>query len=141
MNGGVDKAVESVSERKLLVLFDSDCGFCSRCVHHAVGPWFAADCRPVAFHTVDLAVHDLTVDKCAETLHCVAPDGEITLGHEAVAAILIRSRSPWPLVGRALLLPGIRRVAAGGYALVAGNRYRLPGGTAACRINGGQEAA
>ena len=138
MNGGairgVDNGVDSSDGRKLLILFDSDCGFCSRCVHVAVGPWFAARCRPVAFQEVDLSIHNLAVDKCAESLHCVAPDGTISVGHEAVAAILRRSRRPWPLVGRLILLPGISRLAAWAYGVVAKNRHRLPGGTQECRL-------
>lgn len=132
--GGVDNDVDSAGERKLLVLFDSDCGFCSRCVHVAVGPWFSARCHPVAFQAADLSIHNLTVDKCAEALHCVAPDGRVTVGHEAVAAILRQSRFPWPLVGRAMMLPGVSRLSAWAYALVAGNRQSLPGGSAECRL-------
>lgn len=130
----VDNGVGSSGDQKLLVLFDSDCGFCSRCVGIAVGPWFAARCRPVAFQEVDLSIHSLTVDKCAEALHCVAPDGRITVGHEAVAAILRQSRRPWPFVGAAMTLPGVSRLAAWAYALVAGNRHSLPGGSAECRL-------
>lgn len=103
---GVENLGKSSGVEKLLVLFDSDCGFCSRSVQVALGSWFRADCCARPFQAVDLSFHNLTVDKCAEALHCVAPDGTVTVGHEAVAAILRRSRRPWPLVGRAMLLPG-----------------------------------
>jgi predicted DCC family thiol-disulfide oxidoreductase YuxK len=33
------------------------------------------------------------------------------------------------------LLPGVRRVADVVYRAVAANRYRLPGGTPACRVS------
>ncbi|MDF1487516.1 thiol-disulfide oxidoreductase DCC family protein [Tessaracoccus caeni] len=130
----VENLGESAKPQKLLVLFDSDCGFCSRSVRIALGAWFRADCCARAFQSVDLSIHNLAVDKCAESLHCVAPDGTISVGHEAVAAILRRSRRPWPLVGRLILLPGISRLAAWAYGVVAKNRHRLPGGTQECRL-------
>lgn len=131
---GVENLGKSSGVEKLLVLFDSDCGFCSRSVQVALGSWFRADCCARPFQAMDLSFHNLTVDKCAEALHCVAPDGTVTVGHEAVAAILRRSRRPWPLVGRAMLLPGVSRLAAWVYAAVAKNRHRLPGGTGECRL-------
>lgn len=131
---GVENLGKSSGVEKLLVLFDSDCGFCSRSVQVALGPWFRADCCARPFQAMDLSFHNLTVDKCAEALHCVAPDGTVTVGHEAVAAILLRSRRPWPLVGPAMLLPGVSRLAAWVYASVAKNRHKLPGGTGECRL-------
>ena len=131
---GVENLGKSSGVEKLLVLFDSDCGFCSRSVQVALGSWFRADCCARPFQAVDLSFHNLTVDKCAESLHCVAPDGTVTVGHEAVAAILRRSRRPWPLGGRGMLLPGVSRLAAWVYAAVANNGHRLPGGTGECRL-------
>ena len=51
-----------------------------------------------------------------------------------VATVLRASRGPWPVVGQLLRLPGVRRVAGWGYAVVARNRHRLPGATAACEV-------
>lgn len=58
---------------------------------------------------------------------------------EAIAAMLGAVGPPWRIAGRALLLPGVSRLAAAGYRLVARNRHRLPGGTPACAT--GQDAA
>lgn len=117
-----------------LVLYDADCGFCTASVRAAQGRWVRAAIDATPFQSADLVVHRLTVDKCAEALHCVEPDGRVTVGAEAVATVLLASRDPWPFVGRLLRLPGLRRVAAWGYAVVARNRHRLPGATAACEM-------
>jgi predicted DCC family thiol-disulfide oxidoreductase YuxK len=61
-------------------------------------------------------------------------DGRTQAGHCAVASVLRASRRPWPVLGRAMLLPGVSWVAARVYGWVAANRHRLPGGTPACAL-------
>ena len=104
-----------------LVLYDADCGFCTASVRAAQGRWVGARIDATPFQSVNLVVHRQTVDKCAEALH-------------AVATVLMASRGPWPVVGQLLRLPGVRRVAGWCYAVVARNRHRLPGATAACEV-------
>ena len=117
-----------------LVLYDADCGFCTVSVRAAQGRWLRARIEATPYQSADLVVHRLTVDKCAAALHCVEPDGRVSVGADAVATVLLASRNPWPLVGRLLRLPGVRRVAGFAYAVVARNRHRLPGATAACEM-------
>lgn len=124
--------MDNTSPAVPLVLYDADCGFCTASVRAAQGRWVRADIDATAFQSADLVVHRLTVDKCAEALHCVEPDGRVTVGADAVATVLLASRNPWPFVGHLLRLPGVRSVAAWGYAVVARNRHRLPGATDAC---------
>lgn len=114
-----------------LVLFDRDCGFCTRAASFMTGPWVRADVASTPLQNIDLTAHGLTVDKCLETLHVV--DGEsVFTGSAAIARVLRAGRLPWPLVGAVLVAPGVRRLGRGVYALVARNRHRLPGGTSSC---------
>ena len=129
-----DNPVDNTWPAVPLVLYDADCGFCTASVHAAQGRWVGARIDATPFLSVNLVVHRLTVDKCAEALHCVEPDGRVTVGADAVATVLMASRGPWPVVGQLLRLPGVRRVAGWGYAVVARNRHRLPGATAACEV-------
>ncbi len=55
-------------------------------------------------------------------------------GHEAIAATLGAGGPLWRALGRLLVAPGVSPLAARAYALLAANRYRLPGGTPACRL-------
>ncbi|MBB1483117.1 DUF393 domain-containing protein [Tessaracoccus sp. MC1865] len=130
-----DNSVDNPRLTRPLVLYDEDCGFCTTSALATQTPWFRAQVTVTAFQRVDLAVHNLTVDKCAESLHVVDIDGSAHVGSDAVAVVFRESRFPWPLVGGVLRLPGIRWVAQKVYAIVARNRYRLPGGTAACRLD------
>lgn len=110
------------------VVFDADCGFCTRVAH-----W--ADPAPVAWQSLDLEA----VGATQEQADCFAgwlADGRIqALGAPAIAAAL-RARGPAtrPL-GRLIDLPGVRRIAAVVYRIVATHRHRLPGGTPSCRTD------
>jgi hypothetical protein len=48
-------------------------------------------------------------------------------------ARLAAAGGAWGFVGKTLLVPPVRWLAAAGYPVVARYRYRLPGGTSACK--------
>ncbi|WP_309649633.1 DCC1-like thiol-disulfide oxidoreductase family protein [Nocardioides sp.] len=119
------------------LVYDADCGFCTRCADFArargafeVAPWQA----------LDLPAVGLTEQQVSEAAYWL--DGDTTRrGNRAIAAALRAFRpgvryAGYRLLGRLIDLPPVRPVAALGYALVARYRYRyrLPGGTAACRV-------
>ena len=64
----------------------------------------------------------------------VTPAGAVHGGAQAVAKLLLSAPGGWPLVGALLTLPPVRWMAHGLYRLIARNRHRLPGGTAACAL-------
>lgn len=115
-------------------MYDGDCGFCTSCVRFierhirtgaAIVPWQFAD------------LDALGVEEAAarDAVQWVATDGTVSGGHDAVAQLLISAGRWWRPLGRLILLPVIRTVAAVGYRLVADNRHRLPGGTPACAVS------
>ena len=120
-------------ERPLLV-FDGDCAFCTRSVQFVE--------RRIARHPVirswqslDLAPLGLTEALCLEAVQLVRNDSSVVSAHIAVAHTLIHGRRGWAVLGRLMLLPGVRQIAGVVYRWVARNRHRLPGGTAACAID------
>jgi predicted DCC family thiol-disulfide oxidoreductase YuxK len=112
------------------IVYDADCGFCTRAAH-----WVDDD--PVAWVALDLDAVGATRDQ-ADNFAGWLVDGRVAaLGAPAIAASL-RDRGGWTRpVGWLLDLPVLRRLAAVGYRVVARHRHRLPGGTAACRIDAG----
>ncbi|MDO5675872.1 MAG: DUF393 domain-containing protein [Propionibacteriaceae bacterium] len=116
------------------MLYDADCGFCTTSALASQGKWFRSRVDAVPFQRADLVVHNLTVDKCAESLHVVDIDGGVHVGSDAIAVVLRESRLPWPVVGAVMRLPGVRWGAQKAYAAVAKNRHKLPGGTAQCQL-------
>ncbi len=118
-------------ERPVLV-YDGDCGFCTKCAQ-AVAK-IRPDAEIVAWQLTDLAELGITAEQASEAVQWVETDGTIRSGHEAIAGLLGTAGPVGKVGGRALLLPGVSRLAAKGYQLVADNRYRLPGGTPACAV-------
>jgi predicted DCC family thiol-disulfide oxidoreductase YuxK len=121
----------SMRTRAVLV-YDGDCGFCTQCVRVVERMHVRADI--VAWQFADLDALGLTQAQASDAVQWIEPDGTVRGGHEAVAAALMNSARPWWPIGRAMLVPGVSWVAARVYRLVADNRHRLPGGTAACAL-------
>jgi predicted DCC family thiol-disulfide oxidoreductase YuxK len=115
-----------------VLLYDGDCAFCTRCARflEGIGP----EAEIVAWQLTDLAALGITEAQATDAVQWVRIDGTIRSGHEAIAAVLSAAGGIWKVVGQTILLPGISRLAAKVYRLVADNRYRLPGGTPACAI-------
>ncbi len=113
-----------------VLVFDGDCAFCTSCARllERIGP----EAEIVAWQVADLDELGITAVEAAEAVQWIGTDGTVRSGHEAIAAVLARAGRPWRIAGRTLLLPGVSRVAAAGYRLIARNRHRLPGGTPAC---------
>jgi predicted DCC family thiol-disulfide oxidoreductase YuxK len=115
------------------LVFDGDCAFCSRSAEVArrVLP---ADCAIVPWQWADLGALGVTAERARSEVLWIEPDGRVSGGARAVARGLRAAGLPWSLLGVALSLPPVSWVAPAVYRLVAANRYRLPGGTAACRL-------
>ena len=109
------------------LVYDADCGFCTRSAH-----WL--DDAPVPWHTLDLDGLHVTQAE-ADANAGWLDEGRITqLGAEAIIAALRAKPGSARVLGWLLVVPGIRAVAARVYPRIAANRHRMPGGTAACRI-------
>lgn len=117
------------------LVYDGDCGFCTASATW-IGRRLRAGIRVVAWQELpDLAAAGLTVDDVTRAAWWIDADGGRHEGHLAVGEALAAARNPlWRLVGRVILTPPFRRLAAPTYRLVARYRYRLPGATAACRV-------
>ena len=115
------------------LVFDGDCAFCTRSadVARRVLP---AGVDVVAWQFADLGALGVTAERAQQEVLWVAGDGEVSGGAPAVARALRAAGLPWAVAGLVLSLPPVRWVAPFVYRLVAANRYRLPGGTAACRV-------
>jgi predicted DCC family thiol-disulfide oxidoreductase YuxK len=114
------------------VVFDGDCGFCTRCAEWLRSHLDAdahsdhgADIDVVPWQQTDLGALGLTHEDVAAAVWWVAPDEPPRRGAAAVAASLRACRRPWPVVGALLDARAMRPFARGAYALVARHRGRL----------------
>jgi predicted DCC family thiol-disulfide oxidoreductase YuxK len=116
-----------------VLIYDGDCSFCTLCVQ-----WmerhlpFQPDI--VAWQFADLTAFGVTEAEAAHSVQWVEPAGRVSSGATAVARLLVACGGLWAALGRLVLVPPVSWVAAGIYRLVADNRGRLPGGTAACAL-------
>ena len=83
---------------------------------------------------LDLESFGLTMDECMQALQLVDSRGRVHAAQDAVAHLLLAGAPWWKPLGAALLVPGLNGLAGVLYRAVARNRYRLPGGTAACAL-------
>jgi predicted DCC family thiol-disulfide oxidoreductase YuxK len=122
-----------LSLRGTTLVFDGDCGFCTTAVtwlEHTLPVFPPA----TPFQWADLESLGLTEAEARDRVWLVTPDHQYG-GHLAVSAMLRRQPSAaWRLLGWFMVAPVISMFSAVVYALVARYRYRLPGGTPACRM-------
>lgn len=115
-----------------MLVFDGDCGFCTRSAAWAVR--LGCDVEIAPWQRFDLAAVGLTPEAAATQVQLV--DGARTwAGHEAIGHALLGSRrTPVRWAGRVVLAPIVAPLASRVYAWVSAHRHHLPGGTPACAM-------
>ncbi|MFW3170385.1 thiol-disulfide oxidoreductase DCC family protein [Geodermatophilus sp. CPCC 206100] len=119
--------------RRPVLVYDGDCGFCTRTAGFA-RRLLGADAEVVAWQAADLAGLGVTAARARHEVLWVPRPGAALGGARAVAAALRAAGGWWALLGGVLALPPVSWLAAGCYRVVAANRTRLPGGTPACAV-------
>ena len=121
---------------RLVLVYDGDCSFCSSAARWVSARWVGSE-EAIAWQRLNADQLDrlgLTLDDVRSAAWWIDAAGRRSRGHLAIARAL-RAAPGWPsVVGRVLLVPPVRWLAAGAYPLVARWRHRLPGGTPACRV-------
>ncbi|WP_306945178.1 thiol-disulfide oxidoreductase DCC family protein [Streptomyces sp. B4I13] len=116
-----------------VLVFDGDCSFCSTSVKFAERR-LQPRCETIPWQFADLEALGVTSTRAEHEVLWVTPRGVVYGGAQAVAKALLSAGGGWALAGALLMVSPIRWVAHGGYRLVANNRHRMPGGTAACAL-------
>ncbi|URM92496.1 DUF393 domain-containing protein [Streptomyces sp. MRC013] len=116
-----------------VLVYDGDCGFCSTSVRFAER-YVRPRCTATPWQFADLEELGVTRRRAEHEVLWVTPAGTVYGGSRAVAKLLLGSPGGWPVLGAVLTLPLVRWAAHGVYRLVADNRHRMPGGTAACAL-------
>jgi predicted DCC family thiol-disulfide oxidoreductase YuxK len=131
-NGTIGTMTLTERPLRLILVFDGNCGFCTRSVRllEALDRDRRVTAVPFQKRGVPASV-GLTVEECEETAWAIAPDGGRYRGAEAVNAVLavaLGTAMPLSLYS----LPGIKQLQDNVYSLVAANRDRLPGDRPYC---------
>lgn len=127
-----------MSEPADLLAFDGDCAFCTVCADIARRRVAGGAYRVVPWQHLDLSALGLTRAQVIEAAWFLEARGSgrwhRSRGHLAIAAALTHGRPAWRPLGRLIGAAPLHRPADALYRLVARNRHRLPGGTAACAM-------
>lgn len=119
--------------RQPVLVYDGDCAFCTSSVRFAERR-LRPHCAATPWQFTDLAKLGISLRRAEHEVLWVTPTGSVHGGAQAVAKLLLSADRGWPVVGALLTLPPVRWVAHGVYRLIAHNRHRMPGGTAACAL-------
>jgi predicted DCC family thiol-disulfide oxidoreductase YuxK len=114
-----------------VLLFDADCGFCTRSAAWLGRIGLAARIEPL--QGADLPALGVDATRAAREIPFVSADG-VSYGAEAIGRALATGSAPWQVLGALLAHPPLLWPARWVYRLVAAHRHRLPGGRAACRL-------
>lgn len=121
-----------MSEGRLL--FDGDCGFCTRSVRWLANLGILAY-PAVPWQTVPDAELPVPVKQLMTEVVLELPHGRTLGGADALSASVCASGSGLRFLGRLANLPVVRSIARAVYRMVARNRYRIPGASAACKVD------
>jgi len=116
---------------KPVLIFDGDCGFCTRSSTSSSASRSTAEVT--AYQFTDLELYGTTEQRATHEVLWVDPTGRIHGGAQAIARLLVSAGGFYTAAG----WPCARRRSAGSrgvYRLIANNRQRMPGGTAACAL-------
>ncbi|TJZ97045.1 thiol-disulfide oxidoreductase DCC family protein [Actinacidiphila oryziradicis] len=119
--------------RSPVLVYDGDCSFCTTSVRFAERR-IRPHCNVVAWQFADLGSLGITQQRAEYEVLWVTPTGTVHGGSQAIAKLLLNAGRGWTLLGTLLALPPVRWLAHGTYRLIANNRERMPGGTAACAL-------
>ncbi|GHA51600.1 thiol-disulfide oxidoreductase DCC family protein [Streptomyces rochei] len=120
-----------------VLVYDGDCRFCTTSVT-LLERLLRPDCSITPWQFADLAALGATRSQAEYEALWITPDGTVHGGAQAVARLLLRAGKGWAVLGALLTLPPFRWLAHGVYRIIANNRDRLPGGTAACALPAGR---
>ena len=127
---------------RAVFLYDGDCAFCSTCAD-LIERRIPTRAQVMPWQFADLTALGVTQAEAEEAVIWIAPaghggaggaGGEVAAGPVAIARLLTDAGSFWRPLGWVLDLAPVRWVAWPVYRLIARNRHRLPGGTAACSL-------
>jgi len=126
--------------KKVTLIFDGDCGFCTTSANFAVAR-SKYPITAVPWQRANLSEFGLTSEMASSRVYvAVSGDGKpsdvsVFGGHEAFAKLFrIQPNMVAKFMGALMITPPISWIAAAGYVFVAKYRHKLPGGTPACKL-------
>lgn len=122
-----------MSNPKIVLIFDGDCGFCTTTANFIVKK-SKVEIKATPWQYQDFTGLPITKEQCADQVYLLV-DGKPYGGHEAFAMILnVQTNTVLRALGSITKSPALAWIMKPGYRLVAKYRHKLPGGTPACKL-------
>jgi len=115
------------------LIFDGDCGFCTRSVHWLIGRGGQFEYLPWQ-NFEDLDSLGITLDMVHNSAVFVTRSGDLALGSNAIGEAMKRCGGSISILGRFINLSYVSFFAQSFYRIIAKNRGRLPGSDGTCGI-------
>lgn len=112
------------------LLYDADCGFCTRSASW-LSAWGVPGVR--SLQSVDLPALGVDAERASREIPAVLRSGRVVYGASAIGHAL-GAGPAWCRVVGWLVRGPLLWPSSALYRVVARYRYRLPGGSAACRL-------
>ncbi len=121
--------------KKLLVLWDGDCGFCQQSLEWLKKQRLNGEIDFVSFHEnkAKLWREKIGTENLAKSMY-VIEDGDRVYHHADGVRLLLSRSKKWKWLSVLMGLPLIKQACYFGYCLIANNRYRLSKHN--CKIKG-----
>ncbi|MCD0444895.1 DUF393 domain-containing protein [Glycomyces sp. A-F 0318] len=113
-------------------VYDGDCAFCTKSAQF-LERHVRTTAKVVPWQWADLDALGVTQAQAEEAVLWIGAD-HVAAGPDAISVLLRRAQWYWKPFGWILALKPVSWLAWPVYRLVARNRHRLPGGTAACSL-------
>ena len=120
------------------LIYDSDCGFCTRSARWLAGRRADRVALQPAQTAPDLAALGITDEDVAQRAYWQDARGNVVGGSQAIAAALVARGGFALAAGRLIGSPFMAPAAEASYRWIAAHRYQMPGSTDACRVPFGQ---
>jgi predicted DCC family thiol-disulfide oxidoreductase YuxK len=116
-----------------IFIFDGDCAFCSSAAR--VMRKMTREVTPIKpYQKLDLPSLGLSSELTSKAVYYVR-DGKFLVAADAIAQLLLDSKTIWMIFGMFLKLPLVKNLARVVYYWIAKNRHKLPGGTPECKLD------
>lgn len=113
-------------------LYDGDCAFCTKSARF-LEKHVRTTAKVVPWQWADLDALGVSQAQAEEAVLWVELN-YLQAGPDAIAVLLRRAQWYWKPIGKVLSLKPVSKAAWPVYRLIARNRHKLPGGTAACSL-------
>ncbi|HEY8480429.1 MAG TPA: DUF393 domain-containing protein [Spirillospora sp.] len=120
-------------EERPVLVYDGDCGFCTSSVRF-IERHVPVRATVVAYQFADLGALGTTVERAEREVLWIDRAGRVSGGAEAVGRMLTDAGGLWKAAGVVMRVAPVSWAARAVYRIIAANRHRMPGGTAACAL-------